>query len=123
MNDMHEPERLAVLAELIAPGSGDGPVGPVTIDELDLACALRGDSLTAAEAANMAALLRLADYSPLAGALRSSLCEMFLDEGPADDAAAFGVIYWQFGIPGLGDEAKDQAAQLLFALSFPDQPT
>lgn len=123
MNDTHQREGLAALAALIAPGSGDGTVGPVTIDELDLARALRGDSLTAAEAANIAALLRLADNSPLAGVLRQSLCEMFIDESPADHAAAFGVIYWQYGIPGLGDEAKEQAAQLLFALRFPDQPT
>jgi hypothetical protein len=50
VNETHMPERLAVLAELIAPGSGDGTAGPVKIYELDLARALRGDSMIAADA-------------------------------------------------------------------------
>jgi hypothetical protein len=88
----------------------------VTVDELDLARALRGDFTTIADTARMAALLLLADKSPLAGALCSSLRETFLHQDPADHAAAFGAIYWQFGVPGLSHEAKEQAAQLLFAL-------
>ena len=115
MSDAAEPVRLAVLAALIALEYGDS-IGPLTIDEAKLAPAIRG-AMTRADARAIAALLRLAANSPLAPALRISLRETFLDDDPADHAAAFCAIYWQLGVPGLSDDAKEQAAQLLSAVS------
>ncbi len=55
--------------------------------------------MTGANAATIAALLRLADGTPLAGALRLTMRESLLDDDPTDRAAAFGALYARFGSP------------------------
>ena len=125
-----EPERLDVVAALLdhdpdASFRADAwvtahgaPADACLIDsatagEWDLADAIRGDSMTVSDAGAIAALLRLAGRSPLAGALASELRQQFLAGNPGDRAAVFGAVYWHLAMLGLCDAAKEQAAALL----------
>ena len=130
MSQRVEPERLDVLAALLdhdpdASFRADAwvtargtPADACLIDsatagEWDLADAIRGGSMAVADAGAIAALLRLAGRSPLAGALASELREQFLAGQPGARAAVFGAVYWRLAMPGLCDAAKEQAAALL----------
>ena len=130
MSQRAEPGRLDVLAALLdhdpdASCQADawvtahgGPADLCLIDsatagEWDLADAIRGDSMAIAEAGALAALLRLAGRSPLAGALARELRERFPAGKPDAHAAVFGAVYWHLAMLGLCDAAKDQAAALL----------
>jgi len=45
-----------------------------------------------------------------------ALQEQFVDSDQDDHAVTFGAIYWQFGMSGLSDDAKEQAARVLARL-------
>jgi hypothetical protein len=108
MSKTSEPERLHVVAALVA---------KPTADEQRLGEALRGHAMTDAEAEAVAGLLRLADGSSLADALRVRLREAFLDGQPQDPAAAFAYVYRRLALPGLDDADKERAEALLSDLA------
>ncbi len=86
-----------------------------TESEKRLASALCNNSKKA-EVEAIALLLRLAAESPLAKPLYSALRAEFLDGPPQDTGAIFAAVYWQLGVPGLIDDVKEQAAEILAVL-------
>jgi hypothetical protein len=130
MTEKPAPERLDVLAALFeadrdashvanawvkADGSpaDESLIYTATSEEWDLAAAIRGDAMNDVDVNAITALLRMAGSSPLAAALRIGLRELFLDDDPADHAAAFAGLYRRLALPGLDSDAKDRAEPVL----------
>jgi hypothetical protein len=130
VTDVTEPERLDVLAALLEAdpeGSreadawvrADGSpaeaslIDSATPGEWDLAAAVRGGGMNDVDVNAIVALLRMAEGTPLAGALRIGLHDRFLDDEPADHAAVFADAYRRLALPGLDSEARESAEPLL----------